>query len=674
MENLQRRVSGIYVVRLTVPARMRHIVGKREFVATTGTQHLPVAKLVAATMLARWRLQLMDLERLALANHEMNHDSIIKIADGHPLIAGGGYLPLEQAAAVLGLTVADILRSASEGRLGIFHRFAGTMGYLMPLDARLPDDSELGTLIVPNREQMPVSAVAHAASGVLAVPEDCVAAAAASLLVSGEAVMVMFAAPNGDKSLGYVPDDPVKLTPSSVEVSASDLERLRRVLAAVIDPERIATARAMQKATLGAGPAAAGKNADRLFSAALDAYAKSFLPQKITSPKEIERIRTGIALFIEFEGDLRLADIDAERLRSFRDERLSTVLARENKVRIKYKTKSMSESIRAVAGTDWPKMSADERNLRMQWIARMLNWLKDQKWISDNPATALVGESVENKSERRLTALLRKPRLAFSPDELSLIFNASWFKSGKGELTKVGTYREFSPFRYWLPLLGVYAGARINELCQLRLEDVCKTDAGTWYIDINENTADKSLKRQKDTGTCWSKRKVPLHPALIDLGFIAWCERLREEGFKRVFPELSWNAKTHYAKEPIRAMSEFFFSLGMPRDNTKVFHSFRHGFNNAIAKPTCTPEWRKRLMGHEPGAGVNEQSYLADPTPDESIEVIKLLLDFTLPEISRFDVDEGVKAISDALRRKNGGRGGVESLGGVALPWSAKSL
>jgi integrase len=348
---------------------------------------------------------------------------------------------------------------------------------------------------------------------------------------------------------------------------------------------------------------------------------------------------------------------------------LSKVLARENKVRIKFKTKTMSESMVAVAGLDWPVMSADERNLRMQWIGRMMKWLYGQKWISDNPATALMGESVENKSERRITALGRRPRQAFTDDELGLIFSAPWFISGKGVITKAGTYREFSPFRYWLPLLGIFAGGRINELCQLRLADVCQTDAGTWYIDINEDTPDKSLKRQKDTGKCWSKRKVPLHPVLVDLGFPAWCERLREEGFQRVFPELSWNAKTHYAKEPIRAMSGFFLSLGMPRDNTKVFHSLRHGFNNAIAKTICTPEWRKRLMGHEPGSGVNEKHYLADPTPDESLEVIKLL-DYGLPEIAKFDPDEGVKAIADAMGRKNRGKGGTESLGGTALPWS----
>jgi integrase len=669
MENLQRRPSGFYVARLTVPAYLRHIIGKREFNATTGTQHLAIAKLVAATMLVKWRQQLLDVERIALGNLQMNHEGIVKIADGHPLLAGDSYLPLNQASSILGLTNEDLLRFAADGRLGLFHRFASSNGYLLPVNDLELDDGELGTWVVPHPKGMPKSATAFVASGAFAVPGHSVAAVADCLLVTGEADVVMFSQPGSVKRQGFVPDDCVKMNISSVEISTTELQKLRHELRSTIAPERISTAREMQKAALHLGAASVGKNSNRLFSEALAAYVKNFLPQKITSAKEVERVRVGIALFIELEGDLRLADIDAERLRHFRDEKLSTVLARENKVRLKFKTKSMSESMRAVAGSGWPIMSAAERDLRMQWIGRMLKWLKDQKWILDDPATGLKGESVEKKSERRLTALDRKPRQAFDTKELVQIFGAPCFGTGKGVETLNGTYREFSPFRYWLPLMGIFTGARINELCQLRLNDVLQTEAGTWYFDINENTADKSLKRQKDDAKCWSKRKVPLHPMLIDLGFIPWCERLREEGFVRVFPELSWNPKTHYAKEPIRAMSQFFLKLGMPRDNTKVFHSFRHGFNNAMLRTTCSAEWRKRLMGHEPGEGVNELNYLADPTPDESIEFLSKL-DFGLPVVARLDMDAGVKSINDALRRKNGGKGALETLGDVAQPWA----
>lgn len=50
MQNLFRRPSGIYVLRLAVPAPLRYIVGKREIVATTGTRELTIAKMVAGVL------------------------------------------------------------------------------------------------------------------------------------------------------------------------------------------------------------------------------------------------------------------------------------------------------------------------------------------------------------------------------------------------------------------------------------------------------------------------------------------------------------------------------------------------------------------------------------------------------------------------------------------------
>lgn len=37
-------------------------------------------------------------------------------------------------------------------------------------------------------------------------------------------------------------------------------------------------------------------------------------------------------------------------------------------------------------------------------------------------------------------------------------------------------FRETKPERFWIPLLGLYTGARLNELCQLHLEDVKEAD------------------------------------------------------------------------------------------------------------------------------------------------------------------------------------------------------
>ena len=172
MENLQRRPNGIYVARLTVPARLRQLIGKRELISSTGTQNLVIAKLVASARLAQWRRQLFDLDRLALVGTtSMNHESVLKIADGHPFLRGGGHLPLNMAAGALGLTASDVLRMEPNGPLSVFFRAAGARGYLVPLDALETDFPTPGARVIPSRAFMPAGAVDFVADGLLIVKQ-----------------------------------------------------------------------------------------------------------------------------------------------------------------------------------------------------------------------------------------------------------------------------------------------------------------------------------------------------------------------------------------------------------------------------------------------------------------------------------------------------------------------
>ena len=658
MQNLLRRPSGIYVVRLTVPERLRALVGKRELVATTGSRDLQLAKIVASTMLAQWRRRFFDLDRLAASNIPVNQDTIIKIAEGHPLLLTAGCMPLDHASAASGIDASALLRRAMDNHLTVFYRLGGVAGHLVPFEEFKVDDPEIGTRLVPHPHEMPERAQAHVAHGPLALPRDDAPSVIGALLAGADDVgVVVFE--SGRAGIAFVPGAVVQVRRDSLEVESLEVEALRKTLAATIEPTRLEAARSAQKAAMGMTQSRAGKHAEKRLSEALDAYSRTYLPQKITKAKEIERVRTGIGLLIDFEGDLPLDEIDLERLQRFRDDKLSTVLARENVVRVQHGTRSMTESIAAIAakGIDWPIMSAAERDLRMQWIARMFQWLHDQKWIAENPASGLRGSSVLTKAEKGRVTSAKKPREEFTLDELKRIFSVSWFQTGRGELTSAGTYREFAPFRYWMPLLGLLAGCRIGELSQLWLSDVRSTPSGTWYIDINEKTQDKDLKN------AWSARTVPLHPIFVELGFLSWCDRLRDAGFQRVFPELSWNDKVQYAKEPTRAHSTLFARLGMPRDNTKVFHSFRHNLNNYLEKNSAISDVaRKRIMGHLPGEGVNERHYLSDRSPDETIAFLKAV-DFQLPRIAAFDEEAGLKAVRNALDRKQGERRGTEDMG-----------
>jgi integrase len=364
----------------------------------------------------------------------------------------------------------------------------------------------------------------------------------------------------------FVPEDVVELSDQLLEVSATEVDALRRRMASAISPSALGAARDAMRTV--ASEAAIAKRSLASLSLCIEEYAKLHLPQSISSPKEIARVRNGLRLLVEFEGDQPLHQFTPDVLRHFRDTHLARMPANENQVRQRFGTKSMSESTRALDIVEWPLMSPGERELRMQWLSRMFGWFHAQKWIADDPCTGLRGESVLTKVERKQFASSRKVRQEFSSEELTRIFTAPVYQVASWQATRAGTFRTFQPFHYWLPLLGHFTGARIGELCQLHLDDV-KCHDGFWFVDINECTKDKSLKNG------WSARRVPLHPRLVELGLISWCNQLRQEGYRRLFPELSWNETNRYAKEPIRAMSQFFVKLGMPRDGTKVFHSFR---------------------------------------------------------------------------------------------------
>jgi hypothetical protein len=83
ISNLYRRASGIHTVRLAVPSRLRSVVGRGEIHQSTGTRTLPVAKAVAAALIAHWREELLTLDRRGRMDIE-------KIVVCSPTFAGEG--------------------------------------------------------------------------------------------------------------------------------------------------------------------------------------------------------------------------------------------------------------------------------------------------------------------------------------------------------------------------------------------------------------------------------------------------------------------------------------------------------------------------------------------------------------------------------------------------------
>jgi hypothetical protein len=296
----------------------------------------------------------------------MNHEAVIKIFDGHPVLAAAGHISLAEAASISGLGESLLLRKAAEGTVRLFFRCGNVPGFVLPRSSLAVDDAEVGTRVVPDADHMPEDASAHIAIGsVLAVHLDDVRAVAGALLAGIAAEVVLFAAEQ--PGFVFVPNETVQLKRNAVEVSTTDVDIVRRSMAGVIAPEQLEVARSAWRATLKNVSASSGmgKHSGKLLSEALAEYDKLSIRQRLSTESEILRERGGCALLIDLMGDLRLSQIDADLLRLFRDTRLCTVPANEGRMRSQHGTKSIAESIELAPRISWPLMSLRECNKRM---------------------------------------------------------------------------------------------------------------------------------------------------------------------------------------------------------------------------------------------------------------------------------------------------------------------
>lgn len=176
---------------------------------------------------------------------------------------------------------------------------------------------------------------------------------------------------------------------------------------------------------------------------------------------------------------------------------------------------------------------------------------------------------------------------AFLDSDLQAIF--SGYLYGSAELKKK---REVYPYQFWLPLLGLYTGGRLNELCQLDTEDVIEKE-GIWAISMIDDELDRPLPKVLKNQS--SRRVVPIHSELIRMGFLDFVTQAVKEGREKLFSDgLTYSAKkgwgsraTHFfcrfpsASTPA---SGYLYDCGIrERDPTgktdgKNFHSFRHTF------------------------------------------------------------------------------------------------
>ncbi len=201
--------------------------------------------------------------------------------------------------------------------------------------------------------------------------------------------------------------------------------------------------------------------------------------------------------------------------------------------------------------------------------------------VENGELAANVAKEVTVRAPKKVR--LREPQ--FSNDEAATILRAA-LAPQPGDIAP-----EHRLARRWVPWLCAYTGARVNEMTQLRAQDVRKVE-GVWTLRITPEAG--SVKNNQ-------ARVVPLHEHLIEQGFLAVAEA-KEEGPLFYDPARGRGGKDanpHHKKMGER-LAAWVRKIGVDDPNVQPNHAWRHLFKAISRRPGCRmdPHAVSAITGH----------------------------------------------------------------------------
>ena len=339
---------------------------------------------------------------------------------------------------------------------------------------------------------------------------------------------------------------------------------------------------------------------------AFDAYVKAkTLTWSAASAKDIPpQVRQFVEIVRELEHgrDIRVDELSREHIRSYFDtlKHLPCRLCGQRQFTGKgwLQLADMGRSGQIERLLSVKTMEVRQTNVRsfVNWCELEYRGAVQAKYVNSGFPKVLSDKDIRRKGVKRE---------AFTQDELKALF---------GDMGKYVQATEGVPSRFWAPLIALYSGMRLEEICQLHLSDIVKVD-GVLCFSINEESGGSGyVKHVKSSAGI---RKVPVHPHLWDeLGlekFVAsrWANTPKEKYTSTLlFPDLQErvNAVNHATVKLGSALTHWFTryrrSVGVGgqhgEPSTKAFHSFRHTVIEYLHKEARVDlSMLQAVVGHE---------------------------------------------------------------------------
>jgi len=248
--------------------------------------------------------------------------------------------------------------------------------------------------------------------------------------------------------------------------------------------------------------------------------------------------------------------------------------------------RSATELLALPDDPDAETLSAQSSNQTITNLKTFLYWcIKTGRYAEENPFKDLARHTDGNDDGGAE---------AFTETELREIFNPDSFMAVK------------QPHVFWGSLLALFTGARANEIASLDLANFieeggyrCIAIRHTKRASTKEKIVHATRKRSpKQTKNNSSRRVLPLHPILWEVGLDDYLRDLQGLGAKRLFPTLPLDSRKKRDRYLSRDVNDYLKRVGVHEPRTKVLHSFRDTISDFLGDSVMDDTAADRWTGH----------------------------------------------------------------------------
>ena len=321
--------------------------------------------------------------------------------------------------------------------------------------------------------------------------------------------------------------------------------------------------------------AKSGETIEELF----EQYAKIRIAEGRKRDDGIAQDRMVVNRFAEYVGKVRsVSSVSVDEARGFRD--TLSLLPKGYAKRKDYRGLSIQQVVEKADRDGAVRMSDITRDRYISTVSPFFDWLvsEGRDGIQVNPFNGLHQKTLKGSNPRPSLSLSQQQDIFSSP--LFVGFEADRKEHLLGD-------ERANDWRFWLPLIGMFSGARITEVAQLNIDNVVclpvtdikpgsKQQGTAYFFEFKEDRRTGQQTKSKKS------RIVPLHSKLIAIGFMAYVTRQmarsKQDGNHQLFPELKLKgARSKLGDVPSRFWRDYLADIGIKNGADGIgAHSFRH--------------------------------------------------------------------------------------------------